>query len=153
MRWLEHRVPPPAVAALIGFGMWWLARHSARGSMGGATRVFAAIVFAGVGLAFTIAGWSAFRRARTTMNALEPERASSLVVEGVYGRTRNPMYLGLALTLVGWAVYLAAPWALIGPALFVALITRIQIVPEERALSEKFGSEFAAYRQAVRRWF
>ena len=87
------------------------------------------------------------------MNALEPERASSLVVEGVYGRTRNPMYLGLALTLVGWAVYLAAPWALIGPALFVALITRIQIVPEERALSEKFGSEFAAYRQAVRRWF
>lgn len=152
MRWLEHRIPPPIVALLIGFGMWALARVSARVSIEAGVRAVIVIALAGMGLALGVAGWTAFRRAETTVNAMKPETVSSLVIEGVYRHTRNPMYLGLVLLLVAWAVHLAAPGALLGPVLFVVFITRFQIVPEERALSRKFGSEFETYRHAVRRW-
>ena len=64
----------------------------------------------------------------------------------------NPMYLGLALILLGLAVYLASPWALLGPLVFAAYITRFQIVPEERALQTRFGAAYTAYRARVRRW-
>lgn len=99
-----------------------------------------------------LSGVMAFRRARTTVNPLNPEAATALVIVGVYRYTRNPMYVGLATMLVGWAVYLAAPLALLGPPIFVLFIARFQIVPEERALAEKFGREFADYRKKVRRW-
>jgi protein-S-isoprenylcysteine O-methyltransferase Ste14 len=74
------------------------------------------------------------------------------VATGVYSFTRNPMYLGMASILLAWAVLLASPWALLGPALFVAYITRFQIVPEERVLAKLFGESFAAYTRRVRRW-
>ena len=62
------------------------------------------------------------------------------------------MYLGLTLLLTGWAIYLGAWLALVGPVVFVAYMTRFQIVPEERAMSAKFGEAYEAYRRGVRRW-
>ena len=62
------------------------------------------------------------------------------------------MYLGLALILLGWAIYLGNIAALAGLPLFVLYINRFQIAPEERALAERFGAEFEAYRSRVRRW-
>jgi protein-S-isoprenylcysteine O-methyltransferase Ste14 len=75
-----------------------------------------------------------------------------MVTMGVYGRTRNPMYLGLIFVLTGWTIYLAAPWAILGPVLLVLFTTRFQIVPEERVLTAKFGSEYTDYQARVRRW-
>lgn len=153
MQWLELRIPPPVVGALVAAAMWIASRAS--GGMGGAGgwRLALAILLFVLGVGLALAGSAAFHRAKTTINPLKPEAASSLVVAGVYRFTRNPMYLGLAIALLGWAVYLAAPAALLGPLLFAAYITRFQIVPEERALAKKFGPEFAAYRAKVRRWF
>ncbi len=62
------------------------------------------------------------------------------------------MYLGLALALVGWAMYLANLAALLIVPAFVAYMTQFQIKPEERALLAKFGPDFATYMAAVRRW-
>jgi protein-S-isoprenylcysteine O-methyltransferase Ste14 len=62
------------------------------------------------------------------------------------------MYLGMLLVLVGWAVYLARPWALAVLPAFVIYMNRFQIGPEERVLDGIFGAEFAAYRRRVRRW-
>jgi protein-S-isoprenylcysteine O-methyltransferase Ste14 len=78
--------------------------------------------------------------------------ASALVTGGVYRLTRNPMYLGLLLDLLAWAVFLWAPLALAVLPIFVLYIHRFQIVSEERALSSLFGSEYADYKQLVRRW-
>jgi protein-S-isoprenylcysteine O-methyltransferase Ste14 len=61
--------------------------------------------------------------------------------------TRNPMYLGLLLDLLAWAVFLWAPLALAMLPIFVLYIHRFQIVSEERALSSLFGSEYADYKQ------
>jgi len=62
------------------------------------------------------------------------------------------MYLGLAFILMGWAMYLANLATLLLVPAFVAYMTRFQIKPEERALLAKFGSDFADYMAAVRRW-
>jgi protein-S-isoprenylcysteine O-methyltransferase Ste14 len=152
MHLLEHKIPPPIVAALVGAAMWTAAQVSPALQIEGNLRFAIAGGFALLGLVFAALGFAAFRRAKTTVNPVKPEEASSLVMSGVYRYTRNPMYVGLAALLLGWAVYLAAPWVLLGPVLFVLFITRFQIIPEERVLSSKFGKEYSEYKQRVRRW-
>jgi protein-S-isoprenylcysteine O-methyltransferase Ste14 len=112
----------------------------------------AAVAAGSAGVAIALAGVLQFRRARTTVNPLQPSAASALVIGGVYRRTRNPMYLGMALVLVGWAIYLSSLAALAVLPVFVAYLNRFQIGPEERALQARFGDDFARYREAVRRW-
>ncbi|WP_339071705.1 isoprenylcysteine carboxylmethyltransferase family protein [Pseudomonas idahonensis] len=149
---LENKVPPPLVALVFG------------GLMGGAllglpgldlawgTRLLLALPLIGAGLLFVLAGGISFRRARTTVNPLKPEAASALVTSGIYRYTRNPMYVGFALWLLAWGLYLASPLVLLGVLGFVLYMNRLQIAPEERALGRLFGADFAAYRQRVRRW-
>jgi hypothetical protein len=66
------------------------------------------------------------------------------VCTGVYRITRNPMYVGMMLGLLSWAVCLASPLSLAGPVAFIAYITRFQIKPEEQALSARFGADVRA---------
>jgi protein-S-isoprenylcysteine O-methyltransferase Ste14 len=70
----------------------------------------------------------------------------------VYRYTRNPMYVGLLLALLAWAVFLANPFAVLWVVLFVLYITRFQIIPEERVLASLFGAEYEAYKGGVCRW-
>ena len=100
----------------------------------------------------SIAGMVAFRRAKTTVNPVKASLASSLVIRGVYRYTRNPMYVGLLLTLLAWAVFLANPLAVLWVVVYVLYITRFQIIPEERVLASLFGAEYEAYKGRVRRW-
>jgi len=111
---------------------------------------FAAIALAGGATA--LAGDLAFKRAETTVNPFKPQNTSSLVTSGVYRFTRNPMYLGLLMVVLGWGAFLCSALALLGPVAFVTYITRFQIVPEERVLLAKFGMTYAAYIGRVRRW-
>ncbi len=152
MRSLELKIPPLLLGFVIAL------------AMGAAPRFVPALGFAvpggraiaaGLALAGTIVaalGIVSFRRARTTVNPLHPDRASALVVSGIYRITRNPMYLGFLIVLAGWAVFLANGLAAALLPAYVVLMNRLQIVPEERILAEKFGADFAAYRSRVRRW-
>ena len=88
----------------------------------------------------------------TPLDPVHIDRASTLVTSGVYRVTRNPMYLGLTVLLLAWAVFLAAPWTLLGPVVFALFISRFQIAPEEHAMREKFGVQYEAYAARVRRW-
>jgi len=149
---LELRIPPTIVAILVGVGMWILTRPGPAVDVPLAWRsaLFAAFVLAGVAAAYT--GGVAFRHARTTVSPLKPQDASTLVTGGIYRFTRNPMYVGMLLVVVGWATFLWSPLALLGPVVFVAYITRFQIIPEERVLRSKFGEAYSAYQARVRRW-
>ncbi|WP_259754843.1 methyltransferase family protein [Pseudomonas sp. GCEP-101] len=148
MDWLEHRIPPPLVAIVSGVLMWLAVRPIA--PLGG--RLWLALLVVLAGAAVCLAGVASFRRARTTVNPLKPESASALVISGIYRHTRNPMYLGFAIILLGWCVLLGSAWAVLGVAGFVLYIGRFQIRPEERALRELFGAEFDAFCSRVRRW-
>ena len=149
---LEHKIPPPIVAGLIAAAMWKVASLAPLLPLAPTVRWYAALALAGVGVAFDLLGLSAFRRLKTTVNPLKPDKASTLVTGGVYRITRNPRYVGLALLLTAWAVYLSAVWPFLGPVRFVLYINRFQIVPEERVMRAKFGAEYAAYAARVRRW-
>lgn len=152
MNSFELKVPPPLVAASLALAMWGVSLFEPHFEVSPVVRVLAAVAFALAGVAFAVAGIVSFRRARTTVNPMKPESASSLVSSGVFAITRNPMYVGLLFVLVGWAIFLFSPWALAGPVAFFAYIGRFQIAPEERALASLFGSEYAGYRARVRRW-
>lgn len=151
-RSLETRIPPPIVAALMGAAMWWLASPSPLLDVPASVRIGVALAIAAVGGLVAMGAGIRFRRAKTTIDPLKPQAASSLVTAGIFRYTRNPMYLGLLFLLVAWAVLLSSPFALLGPVAFVTYISRFQIVPEERVLATLFGAEYATYQSEVRRW-
>jgi protein-S-isoprenylcysteine O-methyltransferase Ste14 len=108
------------------------------------------VVFVGVGA--IILGAISFRRVKTTVNPMKPGSTSSLVVEGLYRITRNPMYLGSLLILFGWAIFLSNPLSLALIVVYVAYMNRFQISPEERTLEALFRDEYQTYKTKVRRW-
>lgn len=152
MRILETKVPPPIVLLLVGAAMWATAHYAPAAQPRPQWRLFIAGALFAFGLAVSVLGLTAFRRARTTVNPITPEAASSIVSAGIYSYTRNPMYVGLTSILLGWAVWLWVPWVALGPLVFILYIARFQIIPEERVLTAKFGRDYLEYSQRVRRW-
>ena len=109
------------------------------------------LLIAGGGVA--ISALTGFGRAKTTVDPHNIEKASSLVTDGIYSVTRNPMYLGLLLLIVGWGLWRGTVLgAVIGAVLFFGVITRFQIIPEERVLQDKFGAEYTEFTERTRRW-
>lgn len=149
---LELRIPPVVLSLLTGFVMWGIARAgpALHVPLPGSRAIAALLALAGVALG--AAGVAAFRSSRTTVDPRRPEAATSLVTGGPYRWSRNPMYLGLLLTLAGWALYLASPLALLLLPAFVAYMNRFQIEPEERAMRSNYGRDYEAYARSVRRW-
>ena len=150
---LELKIPPPFVGAIAAAGMvcasLWLAPVLA---LPAGIRVGGALALVALGAGFDFSGLWAFKKAKTTFSPMRPDRSATVVQTGVYRITRNPMYLGLVFILLGLALYLASPWALLGPLAFAAYITRFQILPEERVLTARFGAAYTDYRAKVRRW-
>lgn len=149
---LELKVPPVAVWFVFALLVWMvsqvlpLVRLAFFGHQGLAVLLFVA------GGIIALMGVLEFRRAQTTVNPMQPHQASCVVDTGIFKLTRNPMYLGLAVSLLG----VAAWWSTFGGYLLVPLfclyLTRFQIIPEERALLKLFGAPCADYMHRVRRW-
>jgi protein-S-isoprenylcysteine O-methyltransferase Ste14 len=152
MRHLELKVPPLLVVVIAALLMWAVARATPRLTLpySGSVLVAAALLISGI--AMMVMGVLAFRKASTTVDPRFPENASHIVSGGIYRFTRNPMYLGMLVVLIAWMALLSNVGTLVIPALFALYITRWQIVPEERALAEKFGAEYEGYCKSVRRW-
>lgn len=154
MRWLELKIPPPLVALFVALAMWFAARHAPAFafSVAASVRAAIAIALAVAGLYLGVVGVLAFRRAHTTINPLRPGTASTLVDAGIYRFSRNPIYAGDLLMLLGWGVWLSNLLSLVLASLFVVYMNRFQIEPEERALAALFGPAYDDYRSRVRRW-
>ena len=149
---LKLKIPPPVVALTMAALMWLIARATPTLSFALPARAVLAACVALAGVWSALAGIAAFRRVGTTVSPLRPEKASSLVVCGVYRFTRNPMYLGLLLVLIAWALILSNALALIILPAFILYMNRFQIGPEEAALAAAFGPDFTTYKSRVRRW-
>ncbi len=102
------------------------------------------------GFLFGVAAFMAFRKARTT---LSPHgKVSAIVTNGVYRFSRNPIYLGFLLMLVGFPLNSGNVWGVILAPLFVLAVNRLVIEHEEAYLEKKFRDVYAGYRSRVRRW-
>lgn len=159
--WLELRVPPLllvmgcalAMAGLTPAGPWGSpAGAPAAGGTGPALWPWLAGAAALAGLGLVLAAVVGFKRQRTTVNPLHPERTGTLVTEGIYRFSRNPMYLGMLLWLAAWALWLRHPAAWLGVVFAAAWLRRYQVLPEERLMADRFGPAYRLYCEKVRRW-
>lgn len=150
--WLELRVPPVAAALLImvsmklaaGQGAALLSDPTLADAIGWALML--------LGLALATAGVVSFQRHDTTVDPMHPEQSETLVESGIYRFSRNPMYLGFSIVLLGVAFKFNSWTAAPGPLVLAIWLDRFQIRPEERLLRERFGEAFDAYCRRVPRW-
>lgn len=150
--YLENRIPPPVVL-LIAFGLVWVTKFFQESQrLANEDLRLWAIPYALMGIGVIALAVMRFVRFQTTVNPLAPEEASTLVQDGIFAYTRNPMYLGMALILFSLVLYGGHSIAMVWLLLFVLYIHVFQILPEERVMREKFGEEYDAYCRDVRRW-
>ncbi len=108
------------------------------------------IVPIAAGVWFNLAADRAFKTRGTTVKPFE--RSSALVTDGVFRFTRNPMYLGMILILVGAALLIGSLSPFLAVAAFAAVVATRFVPVEERMLAETFGDAWTAYRARTRRW-
>ncbi|MBF7728910.1 methyltransferase family protein [Pseudomonas sp. N040] len=152
MNALELKIPPPLVMLLTGLLMWLLATLSPAATLALPYQGYLSLLAGLAGACLIGVSVLLFVRARTTIEPTHPGRAARLVTGGFNRISRNPMYLGLLLWLLAWALWLGNGLALLCLPAFVAYLNRFQISLEERFLAQKFGEQYAHYRARVRRW-
>ena len=100
---------------------------------------------------FSIMGKShdLFKKYKTTTAIRE---SSHLITEGIFRRTRNPMYVGMFILLLGIGISFRNLFSILVPFLFLIMVAVFFIPKEEKLLEETFGEEFNEYKKKVRRW-
>lgn len=149
---LELKIPPVVQVLVIAGLMGSLAVTLPSLGFTFSAAPLVALVLALAGIAFALTGVWEFRAAGTTVDPRVPDQSVSLVVRGVYQISRNPMYFGFLLMLIGWGFFLCNIASLMLLPVFIIYMNRFQIVPEERHMREKFGEAYHQYEKAVRRW-
>lgn len=141
--------PPILYAALLALayglhGLWPLV------PFWGPLSVAIGWLLLGTGVAFGLAGIVRFRQLGTP---IEPtSRATVLATDGVYRLTRNPMYVGAVMALLGLAVATRWVWLLVLTLFLPGLLWHLAIKREEAYLARSFGGAYEEYRRRVRRW-
>jgi len=149
---VNAKIPPPIVGFLVAVLILLANKAFPAWQFSSAPLRFFAIAFVVIGLLIELHSIRLFFRSHTTVNPLTPEKSKTLVTIGMYRYSRNPMYLGMLLLLCGFSLWLANPAAIALLAFFVWYITRFQITPEEKVLTELFGAQYNEYAHRVRRW-
>jgi len=144
-------VRPPlalALAIIVGLALDWLVplpllpANMPAGWLGGAT----------ITSALALAVWAIVTMTRAGSNVPTNMPTTAIVDRGPYGFTRNPIYLGMFLLLLGLAIVLDNLWLLAALVPFVVVIRNGVVAREEAYLERKFGEVYREYRSRVRRW-
>ena len=147
---MEAKIPPPVVTLVFGISIYFSREIFQAVEIKYSSYI--GILLLVLGLAILISAVRLFRKDKTTVNPLSPEQATKLVTDGIFKYSRNPMYLGMVFILSSMAVFFNLIGGIILIALFCIYITKFQIIPEEKAMSNLFSQDFNKYKQATRRW-
>ena len=148
MKWID--LPPIWLAGFLALA-WFQSAHLTYGlNFGGGWADFLGGVLVGTGILLVIFAAMEFRKHRTTIIPHHvPER---LITTGIFARTRNPIYLADVLILSGlilrWDAVLSLPLI----PVFLWILEKRFITPEENRMRTAFRAEFAKYERKVRRW-
>src|SRR5213593_1042970 len=139
------------VALLVGLLLHWLVPiRFAQGTVAITTLRWIGAMLVLAGIALAMSARVRFSRAGTNVNPMMP--VTALVLTGPYRFTRNPMYLGLTLFVVGVALLANAVWLVVLLVPTLVVLHREVIAKEERFLDQRFGDDYRAFRKRVRRW-
>ena len=146
---MKTLIPPPIVTIVFLFVIFFtkdLFRFSATlpSSLG------LIIIFTGLVIIFIAA--RQFKAANTTINPIKPENASVLVSKGIFSYSRNPMYLGMLLIIIGFSTIHNLLAIIVIMPIWIIYMTYFQIIPEEEAMEILFKEDFLNYCKKTRRW-
>jgi protein-S-isoprenylcysteine O-methyltransferase Ste14 len=145
--------PPliPLATLAVACALQWLAPLGVVAGLATPVRIGIGLIVAFAGLLTTSAGRRALIKHGTNVNPSQP--TTVLVTNGVFGRTRNPLYVGVSVALCGLALLFDLDWVLLLILPSCVLLHFAVVVREERYLEQKFGDAYRRYRERVPRYF
>jgi len=146
---MKTLIPPPIVTIVFLFVIFFT-KDFFRFSVTLPSSIGFIIILAGLMIIFVAA--RQFKVVNTTINPMKPENASVLVNKGIFSYSRNPMYLGMLLIIIGFSIIHNLMAVLVIMPLWVIYITNFQIIPEEEAMKILFKEDFLKYCKKTRRW-
>ena len=147
---IKTKFPPPLVALTFGFLIYYTKNIFPK------IEIKNEIIFGSFmiisGLIIILSAIILFKKYQTTISPLNPSNATKLITNGIYKFSRNPMYLGLLLVLLGISITLNLTGGFFFILLFILYMNLFQIIPEENAMVDLFKDQFIDYKKNVRRW-
>ena len=147
---MQNKIPPPIVTLFFGLCIYF-SRDYFLSYEYKLLDILSYMCYL-IGLCILILAVNSFKKQSTTVNPIKIENASLLVTSGVFEYSRNPMYLGMALILLGIALMFNVIGGILFSLLFTIYITKFQIRPEEEVMEKLFGEDFLKYKKNVRMW-
>lgn len=149
---MKLKIPPPVYALIFLLVMWFFSHYLPIIQWRSSLFSLLAILFLVLGIAIDVLSVIKFIINKTTINPTKPQISNTLIINGLYAYTRNPMYLGLLLILLAFACYLSCLSAFLLLPVFMWVLTVMQIKPEEEILEKLFKEAYLNYKKRVRRW-
>ena len=146
----KRKIIPPVYLLFSLVMMWLLQRYFPVYQYMEPPKAYSGIIPVLFGISMAAISAGMFKRAGT---GIEPfDEATILITAGFYRFTRNPMYLGMFLMLLGVAFLMGGIGALLPVPIFMLVIRNNFVLGEERFLEAAFGQQYLTYKSAVRRW-
>jgi protein-S-isoprenylcysteine O-methyltransferase Ste14 len=147
---MKTKIPPPIIA-LICIVINYLSTYLINPIKFPNIEIIGGLILL-LGVVTAVLATLLFKKDKTTVDPMNPEETTTLVTNGIFSITRNPMYLGLFLSISSTILFFGSWFGIIILMFFVWYINKFQIIPEEEAMEKLFGNKYSEYRQKVRRW-
>ena len=147
---MNNKIPPPIVTLIFGLTIYFSAPIFP--ILNNKALDMLSIMLLILGIATLGLAVYSFKQQKTTVNPIAINKASSLVINGVFKFSRNPMYLGMVFFLLAMSAKFNVVGGILITFLFASFITKFQIIPEERAMMNLFAQDFDEYKKVTRRW-
>ena len=146
---MKTLIPPPIVTIVFLFVIFFT-KDLFRFSLTLPSLLGFIIILAGVMIIYIAA--RQFKAVNTTINPIKPENASMLVSTGIFSYSRNPMYLGMLLIIIGFSIIHNLLAIIVIMPIWMIYMTYFQIIPEEEAMEILFEEDYVNYCKKTRRW-
>ena len=147
---MNNKIPPPIVT--LAFGLMIYFSRNIFPDINNIIFYVLSLFFIILGPFILISAVRSFKAEQTTINPININNASSLVISGVFKYSRNPMYLGMVFILLALSLRFNLVGGILFTSIFIMYITKFQIIPEEAAMKSIFGEDFNKYKNNTRRW-
>ena len=147
---MNNKIPPPVVT--LAFGLMIYFSRNIFPDINNIIFYILSLFFIILGPFILISAVRSFKAEQTTINPININNASSLVISGVFKYSRNPMYLGMVFILLALSLRFNIVGGILFTSIFIMYINKFQIIPEEEAMKSIFGEDFNKYKNKTRRW-